>query len=259
MSPAWSRWLPCSVHLLRIVPHPYRFPRRLWGELPDPFDWDAPAWCDPGDPDEWVARATAGHAAGEEELAARHAREHYDERVRLRGDRIESFTTMCHRSGITGPATLTQLLDCLLTLELYRSEHIDGDEWLLPQMWRNPIDVLPFTLQEAAEEASSQCHERALLVGAGIRRLVLADAPPPEDAETTAVTLTLRRLGEHARVPAAQLHPAMELLNGQDMIDVDGTDLKRADLDTPVEVRLPWSQFEPFFDFEELPPPEHFH
>lgn len=100
MCPSWARWLPCSVHSLRIVPHQHRFPRSAWDELSDALVWDEPAWCDPGDPDEWVANAVASHDADEAEHAAEHAREHYDARVGIRAERIDLRTTMCRRAEL---------------------------------------------------------------------------------------------------------------------------------------------------------------
>jgi hypothetical protein len=173
MHPAWSRWLPCSIHLLRVVPDPYRFPRKALDDLPEEFAWDEPAWCDPGDPDELIAAAVADNDGGDEQWAAAHAREHYDERVKLRANRIDAFTNMCRRAGVAPPATLAQLLECLIGLGLYHGETVDGEEWLLPRLWQNPIDVLPLGFEELAEEISNQFHERALLAGAGLRRLAL--------------------------------------------------------------------------------------
>lgn len=259
MHPAWSRWLPCTVALLRVVPDPHRFPVPAWDELADVFEWDSPAWCDPGDPEDWIAKAAAGHGPGEEELAAEHAREHYDARVKLRAERIDVFTRVCHRAGIAPPATVTQLLECLVAFGLYGREESDGQQWLLPRLWRNPLDVLPFTREEAAEEASGQHRERAMLTGAGLRRLALADTTRPADAETVTVAATLRAIGEHAGIAPGQTRAGLTLLAGEEMVYLDDVDPDQVDLDTPVKVRLPWEPFERFFDFEELPAPEHFH
>lgn len=256
MCPSWSRWLPCSVQLLRVVPDAHRFPRRAWDEGPAQFDWNAPVWCDPGDPDDWVARATARHAPGDEELAARHAREDYDTRVKIRAERIELFTKMCRRAGILPPATLSQLLDCLLGLDLYRQRQTDSDPELRPRLWRNPLDVLPFNQEEALEEASHQQRERAMLAGAGLRRLAHADNPRPTDAGSVTVTVALRAVAEAAHLPAGQVRPALALLASDEMVDFSGADPNQVGLDTPVEVRLPW-HFGHAFNFEELPPPEH--
>jgi hypothetical protein len=245
------------VQLLRVVPDPHRFPRRAWDEGPAQFDWDAPVWCDPGDPDDWVARATARHAPGEEELAARHAREDYDTRVKIRAERIELFTTMCRRAGARPPATLAQLLDCLLRLNLYRQDEVDGEPQVQPRLWRNPLDVLPFSREEALEEAGHQQRERAMLAGAGLRRLARGDGPRPAETGMVALTVTLRAVAEEAHLPAGQVRPALVMLAGDEMLDLGGFDLDRVDVDTPVEVRLPW-HFGHAFNFGELPPPEHF-
>ncbi len=248
------------MHTLRVVPHPHRFPDAAWSddhELSELFDWTAPAWCDPGDPDDWIARATTGQAHGAD--AADDAREHYDTRVRIREERIDLFTAMCRRAGVTAPSTLAQLLDCLLAFDLYQQEEIDGQRWLLPRLWRNPLEVLPLTFTEAAEEAGHQQHERAMLVGAGLRRCVLADDPRTAGVETVTVTTTLRAIGQHAKVHAGQVRPALEHLAANDMVTLDGADLDHVDLDTPIQMQLPWPQFEHVFDFDELPAPEHFH
>jgi len=257
MCPSWSRWLPCSVQLLRVVPDPHQFPRRAWDEGPAKFDWDAPVWCDPGDPDDWVARAAARHAPGEEEIAAQHAREDYDTRVKIRAERIELFTTMCRRAGVQPPATLVQLLDCLLRLDLYRQAETDGESQLQPRLWRNPLDVLPFSRDEALEEAGHQQRERAMLAGAGLRRLAQADTPRSDEAGTVALAVTLSAIAAESHLPSGQVRPALLMLASDEMIDLGGVDLDRVDVDSPVEVLLPW-HFGQSFSFGELPPPEHF-
>ncbi|MGH3739017.1 MAG: DUF6042 family protein [Micromonosporaceae bacterium] len=260
MHPAWARWLPCSVHWLRIVPHPDRFPRTAWDEIPE-IEWDAPAWCDPGDPDDWVANSLKRRDTSDPDDAdhvAEHAREHYEQAVTLRAERIEQFNQMCVRAAAAPPATVDRLLECLITLGGYERHELEGEEWLAPRLWRNPIDVLAFTAEEAGAEAANQHHERALLVAAGLRRLILAEHAPDPEAEWIEVPVTTHGIAEHARVTAGTVPGALELLAGQEMVDPGGLDLNTLRPDTPVTLRVPWAQFEPFFDFEELPAPEHF-
>lgn len=238
-----------------MVPDPYRFPRRVWDDGPELFDWDAPAWCDPGDPDEWIATATARHAPADRELAAHHAREDYESTVKIRAERVDRFTAMCRRAGGTAPATLAQLLDCLLHLDLYRREVAEGQEWLLPRLFRNPLDVLPLTIAEAATEAQTQHHEHAMLVGAGLRRLALADGPV--EGPTVTVTAALRAIARHAGVQPGQVRAAVTLLAGDNLVDSGGVDVGTVGVDAPVAFRLAWRYFDRGFDFAELPPPEH--
>jgi len=256
MCPSWSRWLPCSVQLLRVVPDLHSFPRSAWDDGPAQFDWDALVWCDPGDPDDWVARAIARHLPGDEELAARHAREDYETRVKIRAERIDLFTTMCRRAGVAPPATLSQLLHCLLDFDLYREHQADGEIQLQPRLWRNPLDVLPFSQEEAIEEVGHQQRERALLAGAGLRKLAQAGCPRTTETGTVTVTVALRAVAEAARLPAGQIRSALALLVGDEILEFPEVDLNQTDLDAPLEVRLPW-HFGPAFNFEELPPPEH--
>lgn len=255
MCPSWARWLPCSVHSLRIVPDQHRFPRQAWDQLSDALLWDDPAWCDPGDPDDWIAQAVASHDAGEAEHAAQHARDHYDARVTIRAERIELWTTMCQRAELPPPSTLSQLLECLIGLGLYATESVDGEPWLRPMLWRNPLEVLPFTFEEAADEAISQQYDRALLAGAGLRRC----SSPPDDTTSDAVTVTasLREIGRHAEIPAGQVRAALALLATNQMADTPDADPGSVDLDTPISVRVPWPHYARTFDFEQLPGPEH--
>lgn len=256
---------------MRVVPDPFRFPRRIWDDASERFEWNSPVWCDPGDSDDWIARAQARHKPGYEDLAAEHARAHYKTVVAVRAERIDLFTTMCRRSGTTPPSTLTQLFDWLLRFDLYRCEDVDGEPWLMPRLWQNPLDVLPLTFEEAADEARNQQHERAMLVGIGLRRLAYdqthtltdtVDDPEPA-GRPLVVRTTLREVATHAGVRPGQVLPALRLLAADGIVapadgGFDEIRFDRIEVDTPAALRVSWPELAHAFHFDEIPPPEHF-
>jgi len=252
MAPSWARWLPCAVADLRIVPSDEWFPRRAWDDAPEPFPWDEAAWCDPGDVDDWIAQAREHHAESDAGLAEQHAREHYAEMLNLRTARISLFTQVCQRSEVAVPHTVRELLECLIGLGLYEAEDRAGEQWLLPRLDLNPLDLLPLTEEEAAAEARGQVADRISLAGIALREL--ADDQGGPDTGERQVTTTLRELGDVAGMPAAQARIALDELAGSLDLKVSGVDGPVAG---PLRVTLPWPEFADQFPFDELPGPEH--
>jgi hypothetical protein len=266
MAPSWIRWLPCSISHLRIVADPYRFRRDTWEALPDPMPWDEPVWCDPGDIADWISQATDQHGPGQEELAELHAREHYDQAVQLRSARIELFASMCHRSGVAVPHTLSELLACLVGLGLFHLElGEDHQEWLYPRLWLNPVDVLPLTADEAAAEVRTQLQERGVLAAIGLRRLAeeAESAVPDDDGEgRRTIVASLRAIADAADLPVGQVRDAVAVLAREGEIDLVGPEidlvgLDAVGLDAPIGIEVDWPEFADAFAFEELPAPEH--
>jgi hypothetical protein len=256
MAPSWIRWLPCSISHLRIVADPYRFRRQAWDALPDPMPWDEPVWCDPGDIADWISQAADQHGPGEEALAELHARDHYEQAVRLRSARIELFGAMCRRAGVAVPHTLGELLACLIALGLFHLELDESDqEWLYPRLWLNPVDVLPLTAEEAATEVRTQHEERGVLAAIGLRRL--AEEAEMEGTGRRTIVASLRDIADAADLPVGQARDAVAVLAREHEIELIGTDLAAADLNQPLAIDVEWPDFADAFAFEELPAPEH--
>jgi Family of unknown function (DUF6042) len=252
MHPSWVRWLPCAVASLRVVPDadgPPRFPR-TWYDRPElGLPWDEPVWCDPGPVQEWFEQSP-GHT--EEEVRA-----HYDQVVEARTRRIETFTECCRRAGTPVPLTLRQLLGCLIALGVLDELTGPGDEmWLGAQFAANPLDILPLTPQEAAEEAAAQMLERGVLAGIGLRRLAEEQAP---DGGGRTVWLTLRRLGDEIGLTPAATRLALDLIAAEESwISVEpGVDLLTVGLDEAFFVRAEHARLARVYDMDELIAPEH--
>jgi len=252
MHPSWVRWLPCAVASLRVVPDvdgPPHFPR-AWYDRPDlGLPWDEPVWCDPGPVEEWFEQSP-GHSAEE-------VRAHYDQVVEARTRRIETFTECCARAGVAVPLTLAQLVDCLIALGvLDELTGPAGEPWLATQFAANPLDILPLTPAEAAEEAAAQMLERGVLAGIGLRRLAEEQAP---DGGGQTVRLTLRLLGDDVGLTPAAARLALDLIAAEESwISVEpGVDLRTVGLDEPFEVRAEHARLAQIYDMDELIAPEH--
>ncbi|WP_382190616.1 DUF6042 family protein [Hamadaea flava] len=252
MHPSWVRWLPCAVASLRVVPDddgPPRFPRSWYDRAELGLPWDEPVWCDPGPVEEWFEQSP-GHSEDE-------VRSHYDQVVEARTRRIETFTECCSRAGIPVPLTLRQLVDCLVALGvLDELTGPGGEAWLVTQFAANPLDVLPLTPQEAAEEAAAQMLERGVLAGIGLRRLAEEQAP---DGGGKTVWLTLRRLGDEIGLTPAATRLALDLIAAEESwIAVEsGVDLLTVGLDEAFVIRADHSRLAQVYDMDELIAPEH--
>jgi hypothetical protein len=260
MAPAWARWLPCSVAPLRVVPALTEFPASAWDLLPEPMPWDEPAWCDPGDVVDWVSSAQAKHDPADAVVAEEHARKHYENVVALRSERITAFTMVCERSGVAVPHTLRELLPCLVALGLYgQDEDGQGGTVLRPRLARNPLDVLPLTLDEALEEVRTQHMERITVVGIGLRRLAEQSAGLPLGGPGIAeLTATLRLIGGEMAVPAGQVRDPLTQLSTSNMVVLSaGVDIDALGPDEEFGLSLSWPDFAARYPFDELPAPEH--
>lgn len=251
-APAWTRWLPCSVAHLKVVADQDRFPHRLWDTLPVP--WDSPVWCDPGDVADWIARAQQAHLPEEADEAEQHARARYDQIVEARSARITLFTDMCRRADLATPCTVRELLTCLVGFGLFELEHDDGELWVRPRLFRNPLDVLPFTEDEAADEARAQCVDRA--IGTAIALRQLAEKGGEQGGEHRTVSITLPALAAEAGLSTGQLRHALGFLIEIRQVEL-GADPTTVAADAPLTVRLEWPDFAYQFPFDELPAPEH--
>ena len=180
MHPAWIRWLPCSVELFRVVPSLDPFPITWWDELSGDDDtniWDEPVWCDPGDVDDWISEAQENMPGTSREVAEKEARDEYEHTTQERSERIDRFTTACKRAEVRVPHTVRQLLQFLVDIGLYREfTGPDHEQWLVPQLYLNPLDVLAFDQSEALEESADQRSDYEELTTIAIRSLI-GDAP----------------------------------------------------------------------------------
>ncbi|GAA1686303.1 hypothetical protein GCM10009830_37290 [Glycomyces endophyticus] len=211
MHPAWIRIMPCSIELFRTVPSLNPFPAGWWADaFPEDDIWNEPVWCDPGDVDDWIAEASEHHLGASAEVVEKEAREEYDRATAERSERIDTFTTHCRRAGLPVPHTVRDLLEFLLALGLYRSEHRDGVLHVAPQLYINPFDVLSFDKLEAIEEAADQRGDLEELTAIAIRRVGGVDYEfddegrftLPGNAKSATVQVTLAALAEDAGVPA---------------------------------------------------------
>ncbi|QSB05407.1 DUF6042 family protein [Natronoglycomyces albus] len=269
MHPAWIRWLPCSVELFRVVPSLDPFPTTWWDEL-SPEDgtriWDEPVWCDPGDVDDWIAEAQENMPGTSREVAEKEARDEYDHTTQERSERIERFTTACRRAEVPVPHTVRQLLQFLINIELYREfTGPDGEQWLAPQLTRNPLDVLAFDQSEALEESADQRSDYEELTTIAIRNLIgdaphshglSADVTLDDEQPDVSGAVNLHALAEVADVPAPVIRGMLLELAAKGDISTEDTDLETVKIDESFELSASVKLLAAYTN-DELLPPEH--
>jgi hypothetical protein len=248
LMPSWIRWLPCAFAYLTVVPDQQPFRRSAWdGVVP----WHDVLWCDPGDVEDWVTRAQRRQPRRESTHAELHAREHYDWMVRVRAERIELFGEMCRRVALPVPHTVDELLSCLVGFGLFELEDDggDGDPWIRPRLDRDPMEVLPLSVEEIELEARAQRDDRTVLVAIAVRRL----------AERTRRRWRRRVVGTSATslsmIAGVSVEEARRSL--AELADIAGLRVEDRTADGWLRVSVPWPDFQDRFPFAELPAPEH--
>ncbi|MFI6761917.1 hypothetical protein ACIBF5_22525 [Micromonospora sp. NPDC050417] len=248
LMPSWIRWLPCSFVYLTVVPASVPFRRSAWSDL---VPWDDALWCDPGDVEDWVARSRQRHPRRDAAHAERHAREHYDWMVEVRGARIELFGEMCRRQDLPMPHTVEELLPCLSGFGLFELDHHGGadDPWIRPRLERDPLDVLPLSFEERELEARAQRDDRAVLLAIAVRQL----------AQRTRRRWRRRVVGTSVTGLAAQAGLSVEQTRQAlgDLGEIADLGLDWRDRDERIRLTVPWPDFRLRFPFTELPAPEH--
>lgn len=252
LKPSWTRWLPCAFVYLTVVPGQSRFRRSAWTSV---VPWDSSAWCDPGSVDDWVARARRRRAGRDADEAELHARQHYAWMVRVRATRIELFAEMCRRRGLPVPHTVGELLLCLAGFGLFEmaedvpTETGDEDPWVLPRLDRDPLDVLPLSIEEQELEVRAQRDDQAVLVAIEVRRLALRTR---RRWRRRVVSTSLASLAGNAGVTVEQARRSLADLG--EIADLR-VDVDRGD--DSLRLTVPWPDFRLRFPFTELPAPEH--
>lgn len=245
--PSWIRWLPCAFAYLTVVPDDRPFRRSAWDAV---VPWHDGAWCDPGDVDDWVVRARQRRREPQDAAEA-HARRHYDRIVRVRGARIELFAEMCQRLSVPVPHTVDELLVCLAEFGLFELDHTagGGDPLVRPRLDRDPIDVLPLSVEERELEARAQRDDRAVLTAIAVRQLAQGSR---------------RRWRRRVvRVSAGSLAAAVGVTTEQarqglrDLVDVAALRVEERERDGLLRITVAWPDFRSRFPFTELPAPEH--
>jgi hypothetical protein len=243
--PSWIRWLPCAFAYLTVVPEQQPFRRSDWDPV---VPWSDLLWCDPGDVEDWVTRAQRRQPRRESTHAELHAREHYDWMVRVRAERIELFGEMCRRSALPVPHTVEELLSCLAGFGLFELDG-DSDPWVRPRLDRDPLEILPLSVEEIELEARAQRDDRTVLVAIAVRRL----------AERTrrrwrrrVVNTSLTGLARVAGVSVGETRRSLTELG-----EIADLGIEERAGDDWLRLSLPWPDFQHRFPFSELPAPEH--
>ncbi|MFC4334012.1 DUF6042 family protein [Salininema proteolyticum] len=219
MHPGWVRWLPCSIELFRVVPHLDPFPAGWWDAVQSLDDmerpetqtdlWSQPVWCDPGDIEEWISTSQQDFAHLDPDLVEQQVRDAYEHSMQLRSERIQRLADMCARMEVPVPHTRRDLLEFLIAIGLYR--RIEGprsdENWVVPQLYINPLDILPLNGDESIDEATEQREDYEELCVIALRKLggiefgqdTTGDYTLPSDSER--VRVSIDQIAEHAEIP----------------------------------------------------------
>ncbi len=272
MHPAWVRWLPCSIELFRVVPHLDPFPISWWDTVQslddvekqnDPTElWSQPVWCDPGDIEEWISTSQRDFAHLNPTIVEQQVRDAYDHSMEQRSERIRRLSDMCARMEVPVPHTRRDLLEFLIVIGLYRRvEGPEGESWVIPQLYLNPLDILALTGIEAMDESVEQRADYQELTVIALRKLGHIEFEQDDNGEfqlpneSEQITTSIDDVSAHAEVPEPVVRGALLELAEGGRIKTD-VDLYRIPFPTEFDLTVS-SDLLLDYPNDWLAPPEH--